>query len=102
MTSIDTWEEVLDISPGVNIIRAHKNWPARLAASVMLSKTRRKRRDNEDMDSEDADASDNKEGPSFERYSILENGDIVCWVCLHRRLSKTSKMSTSGPFYIIA
>lgn len=102
ITSIDTWEEALDTSPGVNIIRAHRNWPARLAASVMLSKARRSRRESEDLDSEDLDATDSEEGLGHERYSILENGDNVCWVCLHRRLSKTSRMSTSGPFYIIA
>lgn len=102
ITSIDTWEEFLDTSPGVNIIRAHKNWPARLAASVMLSKTRRTLEDGEDLDSEDVVVVEGEEDLKHEQYSILENGDKVCWVCLHRRLSKTGKMSDACSFYIIA
>lgn len=102
ITSIDTWEEVLDTSSGVNIVRAHKNWPARLAASVMISKTRTMVKDSEEMDGEDLGASESEEVLKHERFSILENGDDVCWVCLHRRLSKMSSMSTAGPFYIIA
>lgn len=102
ITSIDTWEEVLDTCPGVNIIRAHKNWPARLAASVMLSKTRRRLQDSEEMDNEDLGTTEREESLKQERYLILENGDNVCWVCLHRGLSKTSEVSTAVPFYIIA
>lgn len=102
ITSIDTWEEVLDTCPGVNIVRAHRNWPARLPASVMLSETRTMLKDSEEMDSEDLGASESEEGLKHERYSILENGDNLCWVCLHRRLSKSSRISTQGPFYIIA
>lgn len=102
ITSIDTWEEVLDTSSGVNIVRAHKNWPARLAASVMLSTTRTIVKDSEEMDSEELGAPESEEALKHERHTILENGDDVCWVCLHRRLSKTGSTSTERPFYIIA
>lgn len=102
ITSIDTWEELLDINPGVNIIRAHKNWPARLAALVMLAGTRIKPRDGEEMDSDDPVVAQSEEEWKYEGYSILENGDKVCWVCLHRRLSKTGQLSDESPFYIIA
>lgn len=67
ITSLHTWEEVLGTCPGVSIVRAHKNWPARRGASVMLSKTRR---DSEDPDNEDS--------AKNEQYSILENKDNVC------------------------
>lgn len=102
ITSLDTWEEVLDTNPGVNIIRAHKNWPARLAASVMLSKTRNMGEHSDEADSEDLGATGREEDGRNERYSILENGDNVCWVCLHHRLSRTGKLSTADPFIIIA
>lgn len=102
ITSIDTWEEVLDTCPGINIVRAHKNWPARLAASVMLSKTRGATSSGDELDNEDPGPTESKESPKCERYSILENGDNVCWVCLHRRLSKTGRMSSKNPYYIIA
>jgi hypothetical protein len=31
ITSIDSWEEVLDLPENVGVVRAHGNWPARLA-----------------------------------------------------------------------
>lgn len=102
ITSIDTWEEVLDTCPNVNIIRAHKNWPARLATAVMLSTRPRMDTDSEDWDNDDLDATESGTASKGGRYSILENGDNVCWVCLQRRLAKTGKMSTPGQFYIIA
>lgn len=102
ITSLDTWEEVLDTNPGVNIIRAHKNWPARLAASVMLSKARNVGEHSDDADSEDLGTTVREDDHRNKRYSILENGDNVCWVCLHHRLSRTGKLSTADPFIIIS
>lgn len=70
ITSLHTWEEVLGTCPGVSVVRAHKNWPARRGPSVMLSKTRRMVRDSEDPDNEDS--------AKNEQSSILENKDNVC------------------------
>ncbi|KAG8161927.1 hypothetical protein KVR01_007692 [Diaporthe batatas] len=101
ITSVDTWEDVLDTCPGVNIIRAHHNWMARLAMSVMLSKTRDRHAGN-DEDSDSQDLMVARMSQKWGRFAILENGDDVCWVCLHRRLAKVAKIDASDPFYIIA
>lgn len=102
MTSIDSWEEVLDTNPSVNIIRAHRNWPARLATSVMLSKTRVMVEDDEYDEGEGSTEIGMEQGVENERHFILENGDDVCWVCLYRSLSKAGKISATEPFCIIA
>ncbi|KAH8802162.1 hypothetical protein F5882DRAFT_457177 [Hyaloscypha sp. PMI_1271] len=38
LTSIDNWEELLDVPQGIGIFRARGNWPARLAAASILAK----------------------------------------------------------------
>lgn len=101
ITSIDTWEEVLDTCPGINIIRAHKNWSARLATSIMLSKPPDKHIDNGE-DSDNQDAAGAGIGQNRGAYCILENGDDVCWVCLHHEVSRMANMNPSYAFYIIA
>lgn len=35
--AIDSWEEILDTPPGIGVVRAQENWPARLSIAVLLS-----------------------------------------------------------------
>lgn len=60
-TSIDTFDELLDPPESVGIVRAHKNWPARLAAACIVRQRL------------------NKDGAFF-----LSCKDIECWTCLER------------------
>ncbi|KAJ9630131.1 hypothetical protein H2204_008636 [Knufia peltigerae] len=60
-TSIDTFDELLDPPESVGIVRAHKNWPARLAAACIVRQRL------------------NTDGAFF-----LSCKDIECWTCLER------------------
>lgn len=43
MRSIETWEDVIDPLPGDGVVRAHGNWVARLATTVVLMHLREAR-----------------------------------------------------------
>ncbi|KFA62410.1 hypothetical protein S40285_06408 [Stachybotrys chlorohalonatus IBT 40285] len=104
-TTIDTWEEVLDTppSPTIGLIRAHKNWPARLATSLLLPRPRR----NEDTDDSDAEAGAatdteiQRPGQEKPRLLVLDNGDDICWVCVYRVFCKQVLQTSSGVRYLV-
>ena len=96
---IDSWEEVLDTPPAVGLIRAHKNWSARLATSVILSQAS----SESEGDHDDAvRALKIDTCPGTGRIMVLENSDNVCWVCVYRRLRKQISMDSGSPvIYLI-
>ncbi|RYP24071.1 hypothetical protein DL765_000799 [Monosporascus sp. GIB2] len=94
---IDSWEEVLDTPPAVGLVRAHKNWPARLAISVILSQPC----DAEVERDDSGRAMKTSAQSGIRRLMVLENGDDVCWVCVYRRLSKRISIESGSPAYLI-
>lgn len=94
--AIDTWEEILDEAPGMGLVRSHKNWAARFAASVILSQGCTSDSSDED------DASENEDTPSTPRkFAVLESRDDVCWVCTYNRLRRLAIAEADSPFYLV-
>lgn len=101
LASLDTWEEVLDMPPHIGIIRAHKNWAARLAVAVILA---HKQKPSE----VDVNKTTRIPQPAVlakpENFAVLADFNHVCSVCLYRRIKQWRKNGTDGdaPFYLIA
>ena len=77
-TSIDTFEELLDPPETPGVVRAYKNWPARLAACCIV---RQKLNANGGI--------------------ILPDGDIECWSCLKQEVSDWRRDSDDEPPILI-
>ncbi|KAI1410288.1 hypothetical protein F5Y13DRAFT_202429 [Hypoxylon sp. FL1857] len=98
-STIDTWEEILDTPPSIGIIRAHKNWPGRLAASIVPSQ---KPADDDIVSDETNDPDNGSPRLGSQRAVILENGEDTCWVCVHRRLRKMLAKDTPSQVFLVA
>lgn len=94
-TSIDSWEEILDTPPGIGLIRAHGNWPARLAAAAFLAQRLRHR---DHCSDHDTSAGDSGQQPSF---ALIQSNSDVCWACLYRRVRRTAPHGSDAPFFVI-
>ncbi|KAF2970242.1 hypothetical protein GQX73_g3309 [Xylaria multiplex] len=130
-STVDTWEEVLDTPPSVSVIRAHRNWPARLALFALLSEyhkydTRAKYLKDEVSSDEcesEGDVTESDEGESrgdgterddaesdesermsqFHKQAYLLQSDVaVCWACVKRSFNDWMDQSENGSIYIIA
>lgn len=120
--SIDTWEEVLDSPPTHSLVRASSNWAARLALlAVVLQNSARcpefspdDGRDGEtdeevdtDVDAEGDEWEDTQSGNITRsghdeiRVAVLEDRENVCWVCLHRRLTKKGWLASQEPCFVV-
>ncbi|KAI0128133.1 hypothetical protein F4776DRAFT_197397 [Hypoxylon sp. NC0597] len=97
-SSVDTWEEILDTPPSIGIIRAHRNWPGRLAASIVPSQ---KLADDDVISDETNGFENNGSSPHSQRAFVLENGDDTCWVCVHRRLQNMLARDTPSQVYLV-
>ena len=95
-TLIDTWEEILDIPPGIGLIRAHRNWPARLAASIVLSQPR-----DQEGGTDDVERLEEMPKSDIPALAVLDNGDYACWVCIYRRLGRQISLDGNCPVYLI-
>ncbi|KAI6082499.1 hypothetical protein F4821DRAFT_214564 [Hypoxylon rubiginosum] len=95
--AVDSWEEVLDTTPGVGLVRSHKNWAARLAAATILSQDSNSETDSEEEESESEDRLS-----VSRKFAVLQNKDDVCWVCVDRHLMRDAKMEPGFPFYLVA
>ncbi|KAI0841351.1 hypothetical protein F5Y06DRAFT_308198 [Hypoxylon sp. FL0890] len=98
-STIDTWEEILDTPPSTGIIRAHNNWPGRLAASIIPSQ---KLADDDINSDESNDPENYSTGLHPQRAIVLENGSDTCWVCVHRRLQKMLAKDTPSQVFLVA
>ncbi|CAG9952349.1 unnamed protein product [Clonostachys rosea f. rosea IK726] len=93
--AVDSWEEVLGTPPAIGLVRAYKNWPSRLAVSVILTQNR-----GSDEESEmDIDGELDRVVPNV---AVLDHGDELCWTCVHRRLKRRVKMTTGTPTFLVA
>ncbi|OTA56012.1 hypothetical protein K449DRAFT_356801 [Hypoxylon sp. EC38] len=97
-SSIDTWEEILDTPPSIGIIRAHKNWPGRLAASIVPFQ---KLADDVANSDETNSPENNNSSLYSQRAIVLENGDDTCWACVHWRLQKMLAKDTPSQVYLV-
>ncbi|CAG9983984.1 unnamed protein product [Clonostachys byssicola] len=92
--AVDSWEEVLGAPPAIGLVRAYKNWPSRLAVSIILTQNRTDEENKMDIDGEIDGAVPN--------VAVLDHGDELCWTCVHRRLKRRVKMATGTPTFLIA
>ncbi|CAI6094405.1 unnamed protein product [Clonostachys chloroleuca] len=89
--AVDSWEEVLGTPPAIGLVRAYKNWPSRLAVSVLLTENRGSGEENK-MEIDRA----------VPNVAVLDHGDELCWTCVHRRLKRRVKMATGTPTFLVA
>jgi hypothetical protein len=66
MVSVECWDELLDPPTGLFVVRAHKNWTARLAITTFLIQRR------------------NETGISF---PVTVCPESVCWSCVRQHFS---------------
>ncbi|KAK3393477.1 hypothetical protein B0H63DRAFT_458306 [Podospora didyma] len=108
--TIDTWEEILDIPPSIGLIRAHKNWPARLAASIILSTLDAPDIEDDsegeagfdDLNSPKDSAAEIQSSKTRPRLLVLDNAEEdTCWVCVWRRFNKLAALNGDSPVYLI-
>lgn len=102
--ALDTWEEVLDEPPGIGIIRAHGNWSARLAASVILVQSL-----CEELDPDEVEEKRNirtkteapGQRPSTVQSVVLKGSNSGCARCLVRPVIDFIGGDLGQEFYII-
>ncbi|KAI1142003.1 hypothetical protein F5Y05DRAFT_369401 [Hypoxylon sp. FL0543] len=99
LSTIDTWEEVLDTPPSIGVIRAHKNWPGRLAASVIPTQ---KLADDDITFDETNHPENNIPSLHSPRAIVLENGTDTCWVCVYRRVQKMLPKNPQSQVFLVA
>ncbi|KAK4116767.1 hypothetical protein N656DRAFT_765665 [Canariomyces notabilis] len=92
VTSIDTWEEVLDKPPGLSVVRAQNNWPARLAVVAVLWQTRGDRADVVAEDELETSSTlspptCSPQSPNHD-FAVLGNNNDACHICVYRQLKK--------------
>ncbi|CAH0047797.1 unnamed protein product [Clonostachys solani] len=93
--AVDSWEEVLGAPPAIGLVRAYKNWPSRLALSIILTQ-------NRGSDEETKMDIDGELGGVVPNVAVLDHGDELCWTCVHRRLRRRVKMTTGRPTFLVA
>ncbi|CAH0041276.1 unnamed protein product [Clonostachys rhizophaga] len=93
--AVDSWGEVLGTPPAIGLVRAYKNWPSRLAVSVVLTQ-------NGGSDEESKMDIDGELDRVVPNVAVLDHGDELCWTCVHRRLKRRVKMATGTPTFLVA
>jgi hypothetical protein len=111
VTSIDTWEEVLDKPPGLSVVRAQNNWPARLAVVAVLWQTRGDRADvvaEDELETSStlSPSTGSPQSPNHD-FAVLGNNNDACHICVYRRLKKALSEGKHGrtadkSFYVVA
>ncbi|KAK8131119.1 hypothetical protein PG984_007557 [Apiospora sp. TS-2023a] len=117
--SVDTWEEVLDTPPTHSLVRASNNWAARLAVLAVIRQNLGRApkftadddednvTDNEPSKDEEKEQQDElsetitSPEQSQARFATLENGDDVCWACMHNRLTKMGWLASQDPCFVV-
>ena len=97
-TSVDTWEEILDTPPSIGIIRAHKNWPARLAASIVPSN---ERSETEPYSDDDNEFEESSRDIGSRRAIVLGNDSVGCWVCVYKAVQRLIAGQEISSLYLI-
>jgi hypothetical protein len=122
-STADTWEEVLDSPPSVAVIRAQKNWPARLALFAILNRYHKYDTQTKPLESEgsleeweaegsestseasEGESSDDS-GESSRRIKkqayLLRSDVVVCWACVKLSLDTWIMQAPHDSIYIIA
>jgi hypothetical protein len=85
----------LNTATEIGIVRAHNNWPARLAAFLTLSQSFEYTNGNL-VEKPNHDGNDGKR-----RAIVPENGDNVCWVCVYKRFNKRMENARSSDYLIV-
>lgn len=101
VTTVDSWEEVLDVPPGLTFVRAQGNWAARLAIASFLSAGHTGAASSSvEHGAEKVGAA----GETSKQFAVLEAGGDDCYVCIYRRLRPYVKRRSAQqtlPFYVV-